>query len=83
MKENQEKENTDPKVNKLIVTQANGGKSKAAQCKQNRTLGVLFSQMTKTFAQHNKVMSTWYQAKGIQNALKQVPDLPNPVTNGK
>jgi hypothetical protein len=39
-KENQEKENTDPKVNKLIVTLPNGGKSKAARSKQNRTLGV-------------------------------------------
>jgi hypothetical protein len=34
-KENQEKENTDPKVNKLIVTLPNGGKSKAARSKQN------------------------------------------------
>jgi hypothetical protein len=81
-KENQEKEKENLKGNRLIVTLPNGGKSKAARSKQNCTLGVVFNQMTKAFAR-NKATPTQYRAEGIQNALKQAPELPDPSTKGK
>jgi hypothetical protein len=81
-KENQEKENTDPKSKKLAVALPNGGKSKSARSKQNRTLGAVFNQMTKAFAR-NKATPNRYRAEGIKNALSQAPDLSNPATNGK
>jgi hypothetical protein len=67
-KENQEKENKDPKAKKLVlVTLPNGGKSKASRSKQNRTLGAVFNQTTKASAR-NKATPNRYRAEGIQNS---------------
>jgi hypothetical protein len=59
------------------MTLPNGGKSKAARSKQNRTLGAVFNQATKVLGQ-DKVTPNRYRTEGMNNAIKQVPTLPNP-----
>jgi hypothetical protein len=68
-KENQEKESTNQKAKKIFVTIPKGGKSKSARSKQNRTIGAIINQTSKTLAQ-DKATPNRYRAEGIENALK-------------
>ncbi len=63
------------------MTLPNGGKSKVARSKQNRTLGAVFNQATKALAR-DKVTPNCYRMEGMKNAMKQVPILPNPASKG-
>jgi hypothetical protein len=70
-KENQEKERMNQNAIKIIVTIPKGGKSKSARSKQNRTLGAIINQTSKTLAQ-DKATPNRYRAEGIENALKSI-----------
>ena len=70
-RENQENLGRDRNAMKLSVTIPNGGKSKSARSKQNRTLGAIINQTSKALAQ-DKATPNRYQAEGINNALKSM-----------